>query len=225
MIRKMRFMFLFLLLLAGPTVYGGEVTFTIIADASPATVSITNQTIKLGQTFSIDINIVPAGNSVSGWQLQVSWDPAVIKVNGITEGNFLKSSGLPTLFNTGLISNGTTGWNYAAIIGNNSGVSNPGVLMTLNITATGITHNTTVLPVGIKIADPTGAYVPYTLLGNKVVIPPKYDINMDGVTDILDLTILGQNFMQSNTAYDVNGDGIIDITDIVLVAAHFGQTW
>lgn len=193
--------------------------------ATPVTISTVNQTTKLGQTFNIDINLIPMGNSISGWQLQLSWDPVLIKVNGITEGNFLKVYGLPTLFNAGTIANGTTGWNYALILGNNSGVSNPGVLMTLNVTAVRITHNITLLPVGLKLSDPNGIALPYTVSAGKVVVAPKYDINMDGVTDISDLTILGQNFMQSNAAYDVNGDGIIDISDFVLTAAHFGQAW
>lgn len=214
MIRKISMTILILLSLA------------LAGAATPVNVSTANQTTKLGQTFNIDINIIPMGNSISGWQLQVSWDPALIKVNGIAEGNFLKLYGLSTLFNAGTINaNGTTGWNYAVILGNNSGVSTPGVLMTLNVTAVGVTHNSTLLPVGVKLVDSAGTYVPYTASAGKVVIAPKYDINMDGVTDVSDLTILGQNFMQANTAYDVNGDGIIDISDFVLTAAHFGQTW
>lgn len=52
----------------------------------------------------------------------------------------------------------------------------------------------------------------------------KEDINLDGITDITDLAVLGQAYNKTETAgdwkdrQDINNDGIIDIYDIVKLA-------
>ena len=55
---------------------------------------------------------------------------------------------------------------------------------------------------------------------------PAWDVNKDGLVDILDLIIVGQNFGETNPSdprADVNGDGKINISDLVLIAQHFGE--
>ena len=55
---------------------------------------------------------------------------------------------------------------------------------------------------------------------------PAYDVNQDGITNILDLILVGQDFGKADAANvrtDVNRDGKRDIRDIVLVASHFGE--
>jgi WD40 repeat protein len=55
---------------------------------------------------------------------------------------------------------------------------------------------------------------------------PPWDVNQDGVVDIGDIVLVGQEFGQrnpSNSRIDVNNDGIVDIVDIVLIGQHFGE--
>ena len=55
---------------------------------------------------------------------------------------------------------------------------------------------------------------------------PAYDVNRDGVTNILDLILVGQDFGKAkptNARTDVNGDRKINISDIILVAQHLGE--
>ena len=55
---------------------------------------------------------------------------------------------------------------------------------------------------------------------------PAYDINKDGITNILDLILVGQNFGKTkptNARADVNGDGTVNISDLILVAGHLGE--
>ena len=55
---------------------------------------------------------------------------------------------------------------------------------------------------------------------------PAYDVNKDGVTNILDLIMVGQNFGKTgstNARADVNGDGAVNISDLILVAGHLGE--
>ena len=55
---------------------------------------------------------------------------------------------------------------------------------------------------------------------------PVYDVNKDGITNIFDLILVGQNFGKTNpinARADVNGDGRVNISDLVLVAGHLGE--
>ena len=55
---------------------------------------------------------------------------------------------------------------------------------------------------------------------------PAYDVNKDGITNILDIILVGQNFGKTNPTNaraDVNGDGAVNISDLVLVAGHLGE--
>ena len=55
---------------------------------------------------------------------------------------------------------------------------------------------------------------------------PAWDVNKDGITNILDLILVGQNFgktKSTNAQMDVNGDGVVGITDLVLVAGHLNE--
>ena len=55
-----------------------------------------------------------------------------------------------------------------------------------------------------------------------------WDVNNDGVVNILDLTLVSASFGEEITTPptanpDVNGDGIVNVLDLVLVASHFGE--
>ena len=55
---------------------------------------------------------------------------------------------------------------------------------------------------------------------------PAYDVNRDGITSILDLILIGQDFGKTNPTNertDVNGDGIVNISDLIVVAGHLGK--
>ena len=54
------------------------------------------------------------------------------------------------------------------------------------------------------------------------------DVNIDGVVNILDLTLVAAQFGTTPAADqtlnpDVNADGTVNILDLTLVASHFGQ--
>ncbi len=64
-------------------------------------------------------------------------------------------------------------------------------------------------------------------IGEKIVVQlPRWDVNKDGMTDILDLILVGQDFGKAtsiNARTDVNRDGKRNIADLVLVAQHLGE--
>ena len=56
-----------------------------------------------------------------------------------------------------------------------------------------------------------------------VTTAEPYDVNADGVINILDLTFVASRFGEASPEADVNGDGIVNILDLVRVAQHFGN--
>ena len=64
----------------------------------------------------------------------------------------------------------------------------------------------------------------FELTSFNLVTPAKpYDVNEDGLINILDLTFVAAHFGEANPEADVNDDKIVNILDLVLVAQHFGS--
>lgn len=64
----------------------------------------------------------------------------------------------------------------------------------------------------------------FELISFKLVTPTNpYDVNEDGVVNILDLTFVASRLGQNDPKADVNGDDTVNILDLVLVAQHFGN--
>ncbi|MDW7732251.1 MAG: putative Ig domain-containing protein [Methanolobus sp.] len=57
---------------------------------------------------------------------------------------------------------------------------------------------------------------------------PRWDINEDGIVNVLDVTFVGQNYgkvySDSLPRWDINQDGNVNIQDLSIVAARFGQS-
>ncbi|RKU27457.1 hypothetical protein C6499_11725 [Candidatus Poribacteria bacterium] len=58
---------------------------------------------------------------------------------------------------------------------------------------------------------------------NLVPTTKPYDVNEDGVINILDLTFVASHFGEANPEADMNGDGIVNILDLVRVAQNLGN--
>ena len=83
------------------------------------------------------------------------------------------------------------------------------------------------------VARPVGDTVdigPYEYVGKKedtIFELGAWDVDQNGVVNILDLVIVSQNFGLSpptNPRADVNGDGHVNILDLVIIAQHFGES-
>ncbi len=70
----------------------------------------------------------------------------------------------------------------------------------------------------------TGQDIVFELTSFTLVTPEKpYDVNADGVINILDLTFVATHFGGTHSEADVNGDGTVNILDLTLVAQNFGK--
>ena len=64
----------------------------------------------------------------------------------------------------------------------------------------------------------------FELISFNLITPEvPYDVNADGMVNILDLTFVASRFGEADPEADVNDDGIVNILDLVLVAQHFGN--
>ncbi len=80
----------------------------------------------------------------------------------------------------------------------------------------------------VVLFDSTATPIPVTTVDGMVVITSLLaaDVNQNGTVDILDLTLVANNFGThpiDNPRTDVNGDGNVNILDLVLVARYFGE--
>jgi len=68
-------------------------TMPVLADPSPVvSVSPASQTVDPGDTFSIDITVVPDGEGIAGGQLDFAFDASVMQVDSVTAGDLLGAS-------------------------------------------------------------------------------------------------------------------------------------
>lgn len=176
-----------------------------------------------GQTFTVDIKIAPS-EAIAGAQFNLTYNPAAVKINSVTEGNLFKAGGASTFFMAGTINN-TTGVlsNVAvAIITPGQTVITEGVIATISCTA--LTRGSSNFALTNLIAGTKdGVAVPLaTSEITQVSVSDPYDLNNDGKVDINDLTFIAPFFGQTGTLVaDVNKDGTVNILDMIMVVQHF----
>jgi cohesin domain-containing protein/PEP-CTERM motif-containing protein len=98
-------------------------------------ISPSSQTVSVGQTFTLDINIdqIP---DLFDYQFSLTFDPAVLAAQSVTEGALFANTG-DSFFSPGTIDNtaGSILTTVDTLFGNVPGVSGPGTLATVQFTA------------------------------------------------------------------------------------------
>ena len=183
--------------------------------------------IHIGDTFTVDIraeNVV----DLAGWQFDITYDSSVLEAIDVREGDFLKSGGAATFFQSGRIDNGSgkiTGLSAARL--GDRGIRGSGTLIHVQFTAksqgeTKITLQNFLFGSGAKDSIDAGPLeVHFTVAG--WLLPG--DVNRDGVVNIFDLISVAQQLgkrVSADSPVDVNGDGIVNIFDLTLVARGIG---
>ncbi len=199
----------------------------LIGNASAVTdvtLVVPTHRINEGDTFDIKVIADPKGDVVAGWQLNFLYNSSLLKVNYVSEGNFLKQYGANTFFNAGVIDNqtGTVKNIFSTILGRYN-VSTPGTFVIFNVTAIG-TGTSNIDLSNVKISSPEGQSVPLSTFNQSISSYSISDINGDWTTDIMDIVSASQHFGETTyypyASYDANRDGIVDIFDIIIVARN-----
>jgi Leucine-rich repeat (LRR) protein len=194
--------------------------------------SFSTQTPRLsvGDTLTLNVRAEKV-TDLAGYQTNITFNPDVLKANGVREGGFLKQAGGQTFFQKGRIQNPKgeiTGIKTSRFKG---GVSGDGTLLLVTFTAIA-EGRTTVKLRNFQAGTPTGqtvaAFAPEISIqvGGGAISRPAWDVNEDGVTDAQDLLLvtlaLGEK-PPKNPRTDVNGDGGVDAKDAALVTEHLGE--
>ena len=195
-------------------------TFSLSIDATP---------VPSGDTFTLHLNTKDI-TDLAGWQADVAFDPAVLEVVKVNEGDFLKAKGGDTFFPGGTIDNAA-----GKIIGLSTarfgdGVSGSGTLLSITFTAKA-TGEARVTFDNFFAGSGGGDVLSSESLQIVITVEdrafPAWDVNQDGQVNVLDLIVVAQ-LLGSNASVnphaDVNGDGTINVLDLIVVAQHLGES-
>ena len=210
--------------------FAPDADYTVLAPGARFTLSTETPQVQVGDTFTLRL----AAENVTdfaGWQGDVTFNPAVLKANRVSEGNFLKQNSGRTFFQRGTINNqlGEITRVKAARLSEGA-VNGEGTLLSVSFTAKAA-GKTRLRLRNFQAGTLKGETIP-TMPPELVinvegrVARPAWDVNEDGVTDAGDLLLvtvaLGQK-PPENPRTDVNGDGVVDGKDAALVAEHLGE--
>ena len=186
----------------------------IVVSIIPASIESPN----IGQQFSITVDVSNAQNVV-GYQVALQFDPEALQYVSWEQGTYLPGDVLviPTVIKEHQVSFASTARTMAT--------ETEGTLLTITFKVIAIKASTLTLT-EVILSSRAGIALPVTTEDAEIVEPPTppWDVNKDGVVNILDLTLVAANFGQTGpTPADVNGDNVVNILDLTLVAAHFGE--
>jgi len=135
-------------------------------------VSLPDEPIVSGQEFTVDILVEP-GVPIAGVQFDLGFDPSVVTIDKVEEGDLLKQSGASTYFNPGEIDNAT-----GNIIGVAGAITTPGD----TVSSSG-TFATLVVTTGKKAGSCT-LNLSKVIVGDKEGKPVPIDVRSSNVNII-----------------------------------------
>ena len=179
--------------------------------------------IHVGDTFTLDIRAENVFD-LAGWQFDIAFNPALLEALDVSEGDFLKSDGGATFFQSGRIDN-AQGKIAGLIAGRISegGVSGSGSVVQARFKAksdgeTNLALQNFLFGSAAEESIPAGPRAVHITVEERL---PSGDVNRDGVVNILDLIRVAQQLgkrVAAGSPVDINGDGIVNIFDLTLVA-------
>jgi len=147
------------------------------------------------------------------------------------------SVALPAEYVTEPVAEGCGSWTVLAqtyengvltvVIAENNGVTGDGDLLKITAKSAGVTGEGTVsVAEAVLSADNEGeAVFVQAILDNASMTVTfsgsRYDVNRDGVVNLLDMTRAQRSFGKANEAADVNASGTVDINDLILILQNF----
>ena len=183
--------------------------------------------VHVGDTFTFDVR-AESVSDLAGWQFDIAFDPAILEAIDLSEGDFLKTDGGATFFQSGHIDNaaGKITELKSALL-SDRGVNGSGTILQVRVKAKSDGETSLALQ-NFLFGSFTGENIPagpheiYITVEERLLIG---DVNRDGVVNILDLIRVARQLGKSvpaNSPVDINGDGVVNIFDLTLVAQGIG---
>lgn len=193
---------------------------TLAGAISTVRVQPVTQEVVIGKQFTVELNVTP-GVPIAGMQSNILFNPAYIRIDSITFGNLFTQNGASEFSSAGVIDNtaGTAVNIFDVILGHNN-VNRTGTF--IRVTGTAIAKGTSGINLtNIKIATLDGLSESLSYTNGTITVKyPTWDVNEDGITNILDIQIVASHFGETSPGgrWDVNGDGGVDVLDLVTTA-------
>ena len=185
--------------------------------------------IHTDDTFTLDVSAENVFD-MAGWQFDIAFDPAVLEAINVTEGDFLKTDGGTTFFQSGSIDNASgkiTG--LSAIRLSDPGVSGTGPLLQVRLKAKSAGETELALH-NFQFGDSTGESFAAGPHQTRIVVEGRLatgDVNRDGQVSVLDLILISRQLgkrVSAGSPVDLNSDGVVSILDLILAAQRLGTT-
>ena len=208
--------------------FAPDAEYTLVAPGTSFAFSTDTTSVRVGDTFTLHINAEKV-TDLAGWQFDLTFDPDVLEVAEVSEGDFLKTSGGTTFFQQETIDNAAgeiTGLTAALI--SEGGVTGTGTLLSVTFLAKAGGESQIDLR-DFQLGSSTGEIIPAGVPKFVITVEsqPTWDVNADGQVSVLDLILVAQHLgsdASANSKVDVNRDGVINIQDLILVAQHLGES-
>ena len=203
--------------------------------------------IAVGDTFTQTIEIRDVAD-LSAWQMDIVFNPAILELVEVTEGDFLESDGINAFFPTISINDSNASGRIRASqarIGRKpnaspelttpspAGVDGPGDLLTLKFKVLDFAE----APLGIhnvQLSNSDEERISYSILVTDLIVVtnefPAEDVNRDRQVNVQDLLMVANDMGTSNSNLgrakpinprtDVNDDGFVNVLDLVAVYSH-----
>ena len=207
----------------------GEPSISDVGDTKFFFLSTDPTPVRLGQTFTLHFN-AKSITDLAGWQIDMSFDTDILEAVEVNEGDFLKSEGGNSFFLRGTMDN--TAGEIATISSartSGGGVTGTGTLLLVTFMPkttgeTRITLNN--FFAGSSSGEAISSEAPEIVITIEGRATPAWDVNADGITNVLDLILVAQHLGKDAAAdpqSDVNGDGTINVLDLIVVAQNLGE--
>jgi len=151
------------------------------AGTGVVSVSAPGQPVSSGTQFTVNISVQP-NNAIAGVQFNLSFNPALVTVNSISEGNLLKQNGASTYFSPGQVDNnsGTISGVAGAITTPGKTISTSGTFAVITFTAKPGSGICSLSLSGVIIGDINGQAVPISTSSGQVSVDRTPVLNAIG---------------------------------------------
>ena len=200
----------------------GLLPFSLASAQGTTVVSVSAPSqVNSGEQFTVDILVEPE-TAIAGVQFDLAFDPSLVTVDSVAEGNLLSQDGATTYFSPGAIDNvaGTITAVAGAITAPGQTVSTAGTFATITLT-TGTESGTCPLTLSsVVVGDIDGQSVQVSVVSSQVTInqpqPPVFGGGSGGsgggggggapsITPVIDYVTSDGRFTDNVTAKSENG--------------------